>query len=195
VHGLLSLQFGVPAPAWQVPPPHASPRVQALPSSQEFVLFACRHPLPGLHESSVHGLLSVQSSAVPAWQLPPEQISPVVHAFPSLQGFVLLSWTQPLPGSQESSVHGLLSLQFGVPAPGWQLPPPHASPRVQALPSSQGFVLLSWTHPLPGSHASSVHGLLSLQFGVPPPAWQLPPPHASPRVQAFPSSQEFVLFV
>jgi hypothetical protein len=41
---------------------------------------------------------------------------------------------------------------------------------------------------------SSVHGLLSLHTtGVP--GLQTPPPHVSPKVQAFPSVHGFVLFV
>jgi hypothetical protein len=40
-------------------------------------------------------------------------------------------------------VHGLLSLQLSEPVPGWQLPPPHVSPVVHALPSSHEAVLLA----------------------------------------------------
>jgi hypothetical protein len=41
-----------------------------------------------------------------------------------------------------SVVHGLLSLQSSTLDPAWQLPPLHASPVVQALPSSHALVLL-----------------------------------------------------
>jgi hypothetical protein len=106
VHGLLSLQETA-APAWHVPPEQASPLVHAFPSSQAAVLFVWTHPVAGLHESSVHGLLSLQETAAPAWQTPPPQVSPLVHAFPSSHAAVLFVWTQPVAGSHESSVHGL----------------------------------------------------------------------------------------
>ena len=54
--------------------------------------------------------LGWEPTGVPA-QAPPEQMSPIVHAKPSLQVAWLLVKTQPVAGSQESSVHGLLSLQ------------------------------------------------------------------------------------
>jgi hypothetical protein len=43
----------------------------------------------GLQVSVVQGLLSLQTTVVPGWQVPPLQASPVVQASPSLQGFVL----------------------------------------------------------------------------------------------------------
>jgi hypothetical protein len=141
----------------------------------------------------VHGLLSLQSSAAPAWQLPPEQTSPAVQAFPSLHAAALFACAQPVAGLHASSVQGLLSSQLGVPAPGWQLPPEHTSPVVQAFPSLHTAVLLAWMQPVAGTHESSVHGLLSLQSSVPAPAWQLPPEHTSPVVQAFPSVHATVL--
>jgi hypothetical protein len=62
--------------------------------------------------------LSLQSSGVvPGWQLPPPQVSPVVQAFPSSQGFVLFAKTQPDAGAQVSVVHALLSLHTTA-APG-----------------------------------------------------------------------------
>jgi hypothetical protein len=66
-------------------PAQTSPVVHGLLSSQAFVLLACTHwPVAGLHVSSVHTLLSLQLTAVPEHE-PPEQTSPVVQAFPSLQ--------------------------------------------------------------------------------------------------------------
>ncbi len=63
VQTLLSLQtIGVPA---HTPPPHVSPEVQALPSSQALVLFVNTHPVAGLHVSVVQTLLSLQTSAGP----------------------------------------------------------------------------------------------------------------------------------
>lgn len=83
----------------------------------------------------MQGLLSLQLTAVPGWQLPPEQVSPVVQAFPSLHGAALFVKTHtPVAGLHVSVVHTLLSLQTTA-APGWQLPPEHVSPVVQAFPS------------------------------------------------------------
>jgi hypothetical protein len=139
VQGLLSLQTTA-WPGLQAPPEQASPVVHALPSLHAAVLLVWMHPDVGLQESSVHGLLSLQLSAVPAWQVPPPQTSPVVQAFPSLHGSVLFVWTHPVDGLQVSVVHGLLSLH-AVAVPGWHVPPEQESPVVQAFPSSHAFVL------------------------------------------------------
>ena len=142
MHGLLSLQL-VAVPPRHVPPEQASPVVQAFPSSQLAVLLTVSHsPVDGLQESSVQPLPSLQTVGVPATQLPPEQVSPVVHAFPSLHEAVLLACWQPVAGLQLSSVHGLLSLQL-VAVPPTHAPPEHASPVVHAFPSSQAAVLFS----------------------------------------------------
>ena len=153
----------------------------------------------------MHGLLSLQLGAAPPTQTPPEQVSLVVQALPSLQGAVLLVCTQPVDGLQLSSVHGLLSLQlivvppqtppeqtsFAVQAPFWQV-----SPVVQALPSSHGKPLdvLVCTQPVPGVHESVVQTLPSSQFGAGPPT-QVPPEQVSLVVQALPSLQGAVLLV
>jgi hypothetical protein len=150
------------APAVQAPPAHVSPTVHAFPSSQGFALFTWTHPVAGLHESSVQGLLSLQTVAAPGVQEPAAHRSPAVQAFPSSQAAVLFVWMQPVSRLQVSVVHGLLSLQFG-PGPLLHVPPPHVSPTVQAFPSSHGFSLLTWTHPVAASHESSVQGLLSSQ--------------------------------
>ena len=68
-------------------------------------------PEDGSQVSVVQTLLSLQITGPPGLQRPPPQVSPVVQAFPSLHGAVLFVWTQPVAGSQLSSVHGLLSLQ------------------------------------------------------------------------------------
>src|SRR5262245_14132181 len=114
-------------------------------------------------------------------------MSPVVQAFPSLQGAVLLVLTQPVAGLQLSSVQTLPSLQLGA-GPGTQLPPLQTSPTVQALPSLQGLVLLLLTQPVAGLQLSLVQTLPSLQLGGGP-GTQLPPLHTSPTVQALPSLQ------
>jgi hypothetical protein len=174
-----------------VPPPQVSPVVQAFPSSHGSVLLTKTQPDPGLHESLVHPLLSSQITGAPGWQLPPPQVSPNVQALPSSQALVLFVKTQPELGLQVSVVQPFPSLHTsGV--PGWQLPPPHVSPVVHALPSLHEAVLLTYEQPVAGMHESSVQALLSLQTtGVP--GRQLPPPHVSPVVQALPSSHDAVL--
>jgi hypothetical protein len=108
--------IGVPL---HVPPPQVSPIVQTLPSSQAVVVLVCTQPVAGSQLSAVHALLSSQSSVpAPGWQLPPPQVSPVVQASPSSHGAVLSVCAQPLAGAHVSVVHGLLSLQSSVPAPG-----------------------------------------------------------------------------
>ena len=72
VHALLSSQSGG-GPPTQEPPEHLSAVVQALPSSQDTVLFECVQPVAGLQPSVVQTLLSLQSGGGPPAQLPPEQ--------------------------------------------------------------------------------------------------------------------------
>src|SRR5262245_66692831 len=106
-------------------------------------------PGPGSQESSVQTFPSLQSGGAPPWQLPPPQVSFVVQALPSLHGAVLFVLTHPMMGSQDSSVQGLPSLQFGA-GPPLHVPPPQVSFVVQALPSSHGFVSGSRPHADPG---------------------------------------------
>src|SRR6266849_2108169 len=162
VQTLLSLQLGA-GPPTHVPPAQVSFVVQAFPSSQEAVLLVCVHPLAGLQLSSVQTLLSLQLGAGPPTHVPPEHVSLVVQAFPSLQEAVLLVCTQPVAGLQLSSVQTLLSLQLGA-GPPTQAPPLQVSLVVQAFPSLQGAVLLVWKHPVAGSELSSVQTSLSLQL-------------------------------
>jgi hypothetical protein len=63
-------------------------RPQYKPSSQVAALFAWTHPVAGLHESSVHALLSLQFAAASRARTG-GNASPVVHAFPSSQAAVL----------------------------------------------------------------------------------------------------------
>src|SRR5438067_710322 len=131
-------------PPTHVPPEHVSLVVQALPSSHGAVLGACTHPTAGSQESVVQTFPSSQASGGPPWHAPFEHVSRVVQAFPSSHAAVLGVMTQsPVAGSQESSVQTLPSSQCR----GWpmHLPPPQASPVVQALPSSHGAVLGVWT--------------------------------------------------
>jgi len=167
--------------------------VQALPSPQGAVLFVCTQPPDGLQLSSVQTLPSSQLGGAPPTQAPPLHVSLVVQALPSLHGALLLVWTQPVAGSQPSSVQPLPSLQFGA-GPPMQRPPLQASLVVQALPSLHGSVLLPWTQPVVGLQLSSVQRLSSSQFGAGPPT-QLPWLQVSLVVQALPSVQGAVLFV
>ena len=129
--------------------------------------------------------MSLQFGAAPPTHAPPAQTSPVVQALPSLHAAVLFAWAQPVAGTHESFVHGLLSLQFVAPPPT-QAPAAHVSPVVQALPSLHGAVLFVWTHPETALQESSVHPLPSLQFGAAP-GTQVPALHVSPTVHALPS--------
>jgi hypothetical protein len=172
--------------------------VHAFPSLHGAVLLVCTQPEVGLQESSVQGLLSLQFGAGPPLQVPPPHLSFVVQAFPSLHGLVLFVWTQPEAGSHESVVQALPSSQPSA-GPPWQVPPPHVSFVVQALPSLHGAVLGVWMQPVvppkpDGMQESSVHGLLSSQLSGGPPL-QVPPPHVSFVVHTFPSSHGSVLFV
>ena len=191
VHTLLSLQTTA-APDRQAPPLHVSPAVHALPSVHADVLLVKTHPVAGLHVSVVHTLPSLHTTAGPALQVPPPQVSPEVQALPSLQAMVLFVNTQPVASVHVSVVQGLLSLHT-MPTPA-HTPPLQTSPEVQAFASSQASVLLVKTHPLAGLHVSVVHTLLSLQTTAEP-ALHVPPPQVSPVVHAFPSSQAFVLLM
>src|SRR6266852_5356807 len=173
-----------------MPPPQVSLLVQAFPSLHGAVLLVCAHPMAGLHESSVQTLPSSQLGAGPPMQVPPLQVSLVVQALPSLQGLVLLVCTQPVAGSQLSSVQTLPSSQLGA-GPPTQVPPLHASLVVQAFPSLQGLVLLVCTQPVAGLQLSSVQTLPSSQLGAGPPT-HAPPAQVSLVVQAFPSLQGLV---
>jgi hypothetical protein len=95
-----------------------------------------------VHESSVQGLLSLQSIAVPS-QFPPLQASLVVHASPSLHDvpFAELGFEQtPVPVLQvPMSWHWSSAVQTtGLPplqVPDWQVSVcVHASPSLQAVP-------------------------------------------------------------
>src|SRR5213078_4013955 len=192
VQALPSSQEGAGPPTHR-PPLQASFVVHMLPSLQGAALLVCTQPVAWLQPSSVQGFPSSQLGVAPPTQFPPLQASLVVHALPSLQGAVLLVWTQPVDGLQVSSVQRLPSSQLG-PAPPTHRPPLQASLVVQALPSVQGSVLLPWRQPVVGSQLSSVQRLLSLQLSAGPPA-QLPWLQVSLVVQALPSVQGAVLFV
>src|SRR5438128_12077597 len=69
-------------------------------------------------------------------------------------------------------------------------PPLQVSPLVQALPSSQGLVLLVCVQPVAGLQPSVVQTLPSSQLGAAPPT-HVPPLQVSFAVQASPSLQAF----
>jgi hypothetical protein len=130
VHGFASLQeSGVPP--WQRPaasqvsaPLHRLASLHEVPAPTGVLT----HPEAGLHESLVHGLLSLQFLGAPV-HAPLWHESPVVQALPSLQldPLLRLTKTQPLTGLQLSMVHGLLSLQT-TGAPRTQAPAPSQWP-------------------------------------------------------------------
>jgi hypothetical protein len=192
VQMLLSLQLRA-TPGWQTPAEQASPMVQALPSLHDAAMLVWAQPVPGSQLSLVQTLLSSQLSAGPLTQTPPEHVSLVVQTVPSLHGAVLLAFTQPVAGLQESSVQVFPSLQLRG-TPGWHAPAEQKSPTVQALPSVQDAATLMCVHPVAGSQASLVHTLPSSQLGAGPPA-QVPPAHVSFVVHALPSLHGAVLLV
>jgi hypothetical protein len=163
------------APPTQAPAEQVSPVVHAFPSSQALALFVCAQPLVGLQESVVHALPSSQLGADPPTHAPLAQVSPVVHAFPSLQASELFVKTQPLSDAHESVVQALLSLQTRG-APDRQTPSTQASSVVQAFPSEQGAELFVYSQPAAGSHASVVHGFWSSQLTAAP-GWHVPDAH------------------
>ena len=96
---------------------------------QQPTMPACWQPPAVSQLSAVHALPSSQLGAGPPAQAPPLQVSAVVQALLSLHEAVLLVCTQPEAGLQLSSVHTLLSLQFGG-GPPTHDPPLQASPVV-----------------------------------------------------------------
>jgi hypothetical protein len=87
----------------------------------------------------VQALPSLQFSGDPPAHAPPEQLSPVVHALPSLQLPLMGGYWHPDAGLHVSLVQGLPSLQTtGFPGMHAVLDPPAQwSPVVHMLPSSQ----------------------------------------------------------
>jgi hypothetical protein len=166
VHGLLSLQLSaVPlrqTPAWQVSAP-----LHALPSPHDapFARAVWVQPNVALQPSVVHGLLSLQSRAAPALQVPAWQVSAPLQTLPSPHGtpFATAGCWQPATGSQLSVVQALLSLQLSdvpaVHAPAWQVSAPlHTLPSAHEVPFGNGV----FTH-APALHVSKVHGFESAQ--------------------------------
>ncbi len=106
------LPQGVPSPrvVWlQVAVPGAQVSVVHGLWSSHFARWT--QPAVSEQASIVHGSLSLQLGGGPPTHTPLLQWSLVVHALPSLHAAVLLVCTQPTPGLQLSSVHGLWSSQ------------------------------------------------------------------------------------
>ncbi len=190
----------------QEPAPLHQSSVQISPSSAQGVpleALAFTQPEPGLQESLVQAFPSLQLGGELPTQEPPEQISLVVQALPSLQALVLAgcvqeppeqtSLVQPLPSSAQASVLGALT----------HAPKPLQESFVQGLLSLQAGSLVLGTHehrllvftqPDPGLQESEVQILPSLQLGATPPT-QEPPEQVSFVVQALPSLQALALLV
>jgi hypothetical protein len=168
VQGLPSEHSSTPKPGTQAPSTQVSPVEQALPSWQPAVLWVWTHPLRASQLSSVQGLLSSQSRAGPPWQVPPPQVSAVVHGLASSQGTELVVKVQPSPGWQRSVVQRLSSLQVSA-GPGRHQPLAHWSPTVHSLLSSQSRLLGTNWQPELALQLSVVHGLPSSQGSIPLP--------------------------
>ena len=149
--------------------------VHALPSSQLGGVLPTQ--LPRLQTSTVvHALLSLQGRITPPVHTPATQLSLAVQVLPSSHAPPLtgVCWHWPPEvAPQVSAVQGLPSSQLGA-GPPKQLPPLQVSAVVQALPSSQGLVLLAWTQPDVELQLSGLQGLPSSQLAAGPPT-QLPP--------------------
>jgi hypothetical protein len=150
------------------------------------------HPESGLQESVVQVSSSSQLGGAPPTHWPALHVSPVVQPLPSSQGTAFVTWTQPILGSQESSVHGFASSQSSDPV-GPQTPASQTSPVVQTSPSKQSSALFSLTQPVSELQESSVQTLPSLQFSSPAPT-HCSSAQTSFGVQASPSSHGW-LFV
>ena len=106
VTGLLPTQV----PAWQLSDcVHAFPSLHVVPLGA----VAFEHaPVPVSHVATWQLSLGVQVTGFVPTHAPAWQESVCVHAFPSLQDAELFVWTQPIPATHTSSVHGLESLQL-----------------------------------------------------------------------------------
>jgi hypothetical protein len=190
VHASPSLQLrGVPAahvPFWQASAPlHTLLSPHGVPFRTDVAV----HPKAGLQPSVVHTLPSLQTSAVPALQVPLWHVSGPLQTFPSEHEvpFRTAVAVHPVDGLQLSVVQTFPSLQTsGVPpahAPAWQDSAPlQTLPSEHAVPFATGVVV----QPEVGLQPSVVHGFESLQTtGVPAvhaPLWQVSAP-----LQRFPS--------
>jgi len=149
VQALPSLHGSVLKGCVHAPPPQTS-FVQELPSSAHGrTLLVKTQPVAGLHESSVHGLPSLQTTGVPE-HAPPLQASADVHALPSSHAFALLTCKQDPFGWQSPVVQGLVS-SWSHCASFWHCPqhklpvppghPPTPILQIGVLPEQPAFVV------------------------------------------------------
>ncbi len=96
-------------------------------------------PVAGTQVSSVQAFWSSHPVLTPGTQPPFAQLSPTVHALPSVQTLALAVNVHPVVASHASVVHTLPSTQTAA-GPGTQFPPEHASFKVQTLPSASHAV-------------------------------------------------------
>src|SRR5438132_14137811 len=84
VHGFPSSQLSA-VPEVHTPDRHVSAPSRTLPSLHEvpFASAVCRQPFSGSQASAVHGLLSLQLSAVPAPQTEARRVGAPLHGSPS----------------------------------------------------------------------------------------------------------------
>ena len=194
---LLSLQING-GPPLHVPPLHVSAVVQAFPSSHVAVVCEVTHPEAESHPSDTQAfpLLSLQINGGPPLHVPPLHVSAVVQAFPSSHVAVVWEVTHPEAESHPSDTQAfpLLSLQIKG-GPPLHVPALHVSAVVQAFPSSHDAVVWDVTHPEAESHPSDTHTspLLESHVSGGPPL-HVPALHVSAVVQAFPSSQDAVVW-
>jgi hypothetical protein len=158
------------APLWQVSLPlHTLASGQGVP----FRTGALEQPKMASQASVVHALPSLQSSAVPAVQDPPWQVSLPLQTLPSLHAVPLGTavFVHPESGLQASTVQTLPSLQLSA-VPAVQVPLWQVSSPLQKLPSRHGVPLATGVavQPKMASQALAVHGLPSLQSRAVPPA-------------------------
>ena len=115
----------------------------------------------------MQGLLSSQTTSPLGIQVPPTQVSPVVHWSPSSQGPSWTVYTQPVLSSQASAVHGFPSSQ-SVGLDPRHTPPEQVSSALHGFPSSHG--LSSWVveQPVKESQSWDVQGFPSSQSVGPP---------------------------
>ena len=197
VQALASLQLSA-VPAAQVPLWQLSAPLQTLASAHEvpFSAGTCSQPKTELQVSVVHGLPSLQLSAVPAVQNPDWQLSVPSHTSASAHGVPLGTGAavQPSTGLQLSVVHTLPSLQLSA-VPAVQVPLWQVSAPLQTLASLHGvpFATEVVVQPKRGSQLSVVQGLLSLQSRAVPavqvPLWQVSAPlHTLPSLHEVPLS-------
>jgi hypothetical protein len=194
VQGFPSSQLTA-APGWHVPEPHTLLSTQR-PASQACVACTgvCAQPVSTSHASAVQISPSSQEMAVPGTQTPLLQLSLKVHALPASQAVPAAALRKPQPwlGPVQAPTRQTLGEagQLSVPVPGWQTPPAHTSPTVQASLSEHDAVLLLCVQPLSALQPSSVQPLPSSQLsGVPA---RQPPSllQVSAPLQTLPSAQD-----